>query len=101
MKRFLVIMAVFAVVAVVFANTAIWLRHEKPTISLTDAVKLTTDALNKKGDDFYCLRADILQSGGQCVWDLDFCSTNGTARWVEVGADKRVQIRTDGPFAHD
>ena len=101
MRRFLIIMAVFVVVAVAFANTAIWQRHDKPTISLADAVQLATDALNKKGSDFYCLRADILQSGSQCVWDLDFCSTNGASRWVEVAADKSVQIRTDGPFTHD
>ena len=99
MKRFLIIVAVFGVVAVVFANTAIWQRNVKPTISLTDAIKLATDALNKKGGDFYCLGASVLQVGGQCVWDLDFGSTNGTTRSVEVGADKSV--RTDGPFVHD
>jgi hypothetical protein len=83
------------------ANSGFWRMKEKPPISLIVAVKLAAESLNKGGDDFYCLRADVLRDGGRCVWDLDFGSTNGVMRWVEVGADKSITVRKDGPFTHD
>ena len=102
MKRLLIILTFLAFVAVAFAGTAMWPRDKKPTISLIDAANLATEALNKDGADFYCLRAGVLQSGEQsgdhCVWDMDFSSKNGSQRWVRVGADKSIKIRKDGPF---
>jgi len=101
MKRFVTIVLALSFVAIVFANTGIWQPSKKPTISLVEAVNLATAAVNKDGGDFYCLGGRVLDSAGQCSWDLDFCSTNRVERWVEVGADKTVIIHKDGPISHD
>jgi hypothetical protein len=98
MKRFIIIVGLFCVVAVAFASSAYWQRNLKPPISLVESISLATTAVNKGGGDFYCLDAAIWKDGGQCVWYLDFGSTNGAMRWVAVGADQSVVVRKDGPF---
>ena len=100
MKRLLTVSVLVALVSLAFASTAIWSRTTKPPLSLTEAVELTSKALNKDGREFYCLGASIWRSGAQCVWDLEFCSTNAGSRWVQIGADKSLRVRKDGPFAH-
>jgi len=100
MKRLLTVSVLVALVSVAFASTAIWSRTTKPPLSLTEAVEFASKTLNKDGGEFYCLGASICQSGGQCVWDLDFGSTNAGSRWVQVGADKSLRVRKDGPFVH-
>jgi hypothetical protein len=101
MKRLFIIVSVFTIAAIAYASTAIWQSNQKPPVSLTEAVKLATDTLNKDGGDFYCLRADVMSGQTECDWYLDFGSTNGIKRWVEVGSDKSVIVRKDGPFVHE
>ena len=101
MKRFLTIVSVFVLAAVAYASTAIWQSNKKPPVSLTEAVKLAADTLNKDGGDFYCLGADVMSGQTACDWYLNFGSTNGAKRWVEVGSDKSITVRKDGPFEHD
>ena len=100
MKRLLTGSVLITLVSLAFASTSIWNPAKKPPLSLTEAVELASKTLSKDGGEFYCLGASICHSGGQCVWDLDFGSTNAGSRWVQVGADKSLQVRKDGPFAH-
>jgi hypothetical protein len=101
MKRIVTVGFILILVAATFAGAAIWQSNKKPTISLNEAVKLATDTLNKDGGDFYCLGARVMSGQTDCDWYLDFSSTNGGNRWVEVGSDKKVAVRKDGPFSQD
>ena len=100
MKLLFTIGFALALVSIAYARTKWWQSNEKPPISLTEAVKLASEILNKGGEEFYCLRADVLSDRTKCDWYLDFGSTNGIPRWVAVGSDKSVIVRKDGPFLH-
>jgi hypothetical protein len=97
MKQIVIIVLFLSFVVLAFASTALWPLTRKPPISIVEAVNLATVVANKDGGDFYCLNAMVFQGRTGCDWSLQFHSTNGATRCLEVGADKTV---VPSPYRH-
>jgi hypothetical protein len=85
-------LALFFIGAVAHAKWITWNAAERPPVSLSDALVVATDTLKKEGKNFYCIQATLGRRITAADWELLFGAPDGSQLWVNVGADRSIEL---------
>lgn len=79
-----------------FASMYQWQSHDKPPISLLEALAAAEGRLANESNEYFCvqaiLAADKSSSSTSAVWNMQFLSTAGPKAWVSVMPDGNVSL---------
>ena len=82
--------------SVAAARYILWKPHEKPPVSLQEAVALGDAEAGKREEKYHCIRATLAKTFSGGDWELQYASPEGKILWVSVGADKSLRVSVEG-----